>query len=67
MIRVSKMYDVLDEMKKIYPYDEEKTEIDIDCNPISLKRDLVEISTVDAETGIAIQMRKKVKEGGANE
>jgi hypothetical protein len=53
---------VLGEMKRIYPYDEKKTEIsNIDLRSMTYNR--VEIKTKDETTGIEIVMAKVIKNG----
>lgn len=57
---VKQFKDALDEMKKIYPYDDEKTRLcTLDCTTQS--HDRVEIYTVDDSTGIEITMSKFIK------
>ena len=58
---VKQFKDILDEMKKIYPYDDERTRLyTLDLTTQSPSR--VEIYTVDDSTGIDILMRKFINQ-----
>lgn len=59
---INQLKCVLAEMKRIYPYDEKKTEItNIDIRSMTYNR--IEINTVDDITGIHIVMAKEVNRG----
>lgn len=56
---VKQFKDVLEEMKKVYPYDDEKTRL----STIDIYRNVpccVEIITTDEATGVEIMMQKSV-------
>jgi hypothetical protein len=57
---VKQFYNALYEMKSIYPFDDEKTQI---CtrNEYSLAENQLSIVTVDEKTGITIQMSKPIE------
>lgn len=59
---INQLKCVLAEMKRIYSYDEKKTEVGT-MNLISQTHNRVEIHTVDELTGIEIVMAKVVKRG----
>ena len=59
---VKQFKDALEEMKKIYPYDEEKTRLSTIDNPRDFSPVTASIITTDESTGIVIQMHKDVKE-----
>lgn len=56
---VKQFYDALDEMRSIYPFDDEKTQI---CtrNDYALMENQLSIVTTDEKTGVFIQMSKEV-------
>lgn len=59
---INQLKCVLAEMKRIYPYDEKKTEVRT-LDIISQTHNRVEIHTVDELTGIEIHMTKVVNRG----
>ena len=60
---VKQFKDMLQEMKTIYPYDDEKTYLSTDCVR-TMSPDRLEIRTVDEKTGVTIVMAKDVERGG---
>lgn len=58
MLTVQRLYDVLDEMRKIYAYDVAKTLVYIDNEPCRTDRYLIRIETRDEETGIHVCLAK---------
>ena len=60
---VKQFKDMLEEMKTIYPYDDEKTLLSTDCVR-TMSSDRLEIRTVDEKTGVTIVMAKDVERGG---
>lgn len=60
---VKQFKDALEEMKKIYPYDDEKTQLTTH-NIMTMSCDVLEISTTDEDTGIKIVMAKRCEEVG---
>lgn len=60
---VKQFKDMLEEMKKIYPFEDEKTQLSTH-NVLSMQNDALEIKTVDEKTGITIIMSKSCKEVG---
>lgn len=61
MATVKQAKDVLEEMKTIYEYKDECTEIDLCSESIRVDRNIVRITTIDEETGIRIYMQKEIK------
>ena len=61
-MKVSQLKCVLAEMKRIYPYDEKKTEVRT-MDIISQSHNHIEIHTVDEITGIEIHMTKDFNKG----
>lgn len=59
MITVEKLYDVLNEMGSIYPFNDATTVIRLNNNPCRMEQDVVCIETVDNESGIKITMEKE--------
>ena len=57
---VKQFKDALEEMKKIYPFDDEKTQI---CtrSEYSLAENQLSIVTVDEKTNITVQMSKPLE------
>lgn len=55
---VKEFKDILDEMKGIYPYEDEKTWLSTH-NILTREPDSLEIATVDETTGISIVMAKR--------
>lgn len=55
---VKEFKDILDEMKKIYSYEDEKTWLSTH-NILTREPDSLEIATVDEATGISIVMAKR--------
>ena len=57
---VKQFKDALEEMKKIYPFDDEKTRI---CtrSEYSLAENQLSIVTVDEKTNITVQMSKPIE------
>ncbi len=63
---VKQFKDTLEEMKSIYPFDDEKTYIQT-RDIVNLGHDHLSLATTDEKTGILIEMSKKVtrdNEGG---
>lgn len=58
---VKQFKNALEEMKKIYPYDDEKTQLTTH-NIMTMSHDVLEISTTDENTGIRVVMAKQCKE-----
>ena len=52
---------MLDEMKTIYPYEDEKTRLSTH-DVFSMSHHALEIETVDEDTGIKIVMSKRCRE-----
>ncbi len=63
MITVSALRNTLEEMKTIYPFNDEKTMFRLSGNPIKCHDSVVEIKTVDEETGIEVIMAKDAWKG----
>lgn len=59
MITVEKLYDVLNEMGHIYPFNDATTVIRLNNTPFRMEQDVVCIETVDNESGITITMEKE--------
>jgi hypothetical protein len=66
MVTVKQVKDILEEMKTIYAYKDEKTAFDLGNDPSRWDRNVVNIITKDEETGITIDMKKNAV-GDANE
>lgn len=56
---VQQFLDGLEEMRKIYPFDNNKTFMGTE-NPLTMQHDRLSIHTVDEETKIQITMEKYV-------
>lgn len=56
---VKQFKEALDEMKTIYPYEDEKTRLSTMC-PESLVHNTLNIVTQDEKTGIYISMSKNI-------
>ena len=65
MITVEALYKTLDEMKTIYPYENEKTIFKLEGNIVTCQDSIVTIETKDEKTGIWVKMSKdaSMKEG----
>lgn len=59
---VKQFKDMLQEMKSIYPYDEEKTYLSTDSIR-DMSHSHLELRTVDEKTGVTIVMAKDVERG----
>ncbi len=57
---VKQFKDMLEEMKTIYPYEDEKTRLTTH-NVMTMSHDCLEIATKDEKTGIYIVMSKEVE------
>ena len=55
--------DVLNDMHKVYPFENDKTRICDVYNPRNASFNQVEIRTQDEETGVWITMSKEVERG----
>lgn len=60
-VTVKQYKDLLEEMKKVYPYEDEKTNINYMFDMISRYPNL-EIQTKDEKTGVIIVMSKQFEE-----
>lgn len=58
---VKQFKDMLEEMKTIYEYDDEKTHLSTH-NVFTMNHDSLEISTIDERTGVKIVMAKRCGE-----
>ena len=67
MITIKALKNTLEEMKNIYPYKDEKTMFRLGRNPIRCNDSVVEIKTIDEDTGIEVIMAKDVQEGSEEE
>ena len=54
---VKRFLTVLEEMRTIYPFDEEKTKVSINHNHMNLEEHLW-VATTDERTGVVIEMTK---------
>lgn len=59
---VKQFKDMLEEMKTVYSYDDEKTRLSTH-NIFSRENDSLELETIDEKTGIKIVMSKCVERG----
>lgn len=58
-MKIAEMNNCIEKMRKIYKFDDEKTEIDIGSLGSNMEKDLVEVKTVD-KSGIQIIMTAKI-------
>ena len=57
-ITVKAIMETLDEMRKIYPFEDEHTRFELNKNPLKDKRTVVGIKTIDKATGIEVHLAK---------
>ena len=48
------------DMKKLYPFDDDRTTIQLRHNPVNHSNMLLSVETMDVDTGIAVQMSKDI-------
>lgn len=56
---VKQFLTALEEMRTVYLFDDEKTSVSINHNPISLEERL-SVATTDERTGVVIEMSKNI-------
>ena len=57
-ITIGALKATLDEMKKIYPFEDNSTQIGISENPLKDIMTVVEVTTVDTPTGVKVHLSK---------
>lgn len=61
MFKVSEVKEALEEMRKIYAFEDDKTEMDYSHNMQCSRPEGIKIYTVDEKTGVEIMLRKKIE------
>lgn len=59
---VKEYTDILNKMRSVYPYDDEKTYIRVDLDLKSASRNVVTLKTMDERTGITVVLTQEAKE-----
>ena len=61
MAKVKELLETLDDMRKVYQFDDEKEDI------IEIDSDSIHVKTVDNGTGVAIDMKRDISRGKSEE
>lgn len=61
MAKVKELLETLDDMRKVYQFDDEKTDI------IGFDSDSIHVKTVDNGTGVVIDMKRDISRGKSEE
>lgn len=58
---VAQFKETLETMKKVYPFEDDKTKIVSDSNPYDLAHTFLEVTTMDESTGVKVNLSKNIE------